>query len=652
MISKKRFTNRIATKAKASPTPKMSLFERIGGASVIDTVVEILYDRVLDDAELQPFFEDTNIAWLKARQKQFFTSALGGPIAYKGQSIAEAHGHLSIEPHHFQRVSDYLVEAMEEAGVPSNLVEKVLEIVSPLASEIVNTPPSAHKNGKVRKPSLNASANGSASHSEAARQSNANHARSQSMLDQIPINVMFADRDLKIQYMNLASIRTLKTLEAMLPCKVDQIVGQSIDIFHKNPMVQRKILADPKNLPHRANIQLGQDTLELLMNIVLDEEKSFVGTMVTWEVVTQKLAMEKQIKEQTEREREQADDLRRKVDAMLDVVHAASVGDLSKEVTVSGDDAIGQMGEGLAKLFEKLRGTFRAFGTNANTLAAASEELSAVSTQMSATAEETAAQANVVSAAAEQVSKNTQTVATGIEQMGASIREIAKNATDAAKVAMSAVKVAETTNGTITKLGESSTEIGKVIKVITSIAQQTNLLALNATIEAARAGEAGKGFAVVANEVKELAKETAKATEDISQKIEAIQGDTKGAVDAIAQISSVITRINDISNVIASAVEEQTATTNEISRNVTETSKGTAEIAQNICSVAQAARSTSEGAGSSQKAGSELARMATELQRLVSEFNVGGRESSEETSSPEIGQGRKRIQRNASNSRF
>jgi methyl-accepting chemotaxis protein len=260
---------------------------------------------------------------------------------------------------------------------------------------------------------------------------------------------------------------------------------------------------------------------------------------------------------------------------------------------------------------------------NSTAMAAASEELSSVSTQMSANAEETAVQSGVVSAASEQVSKNTQIVATGIEEMSASIKEIAKNATDAARVATSAVKVAEMTNATITKLGVSSADIGKVIKVITSIAQQTNLLALNATIEAARAGEAGKGFAVVANEVKELAKETAKATEDISQRIEAIQGDTKGAVEAIAEISGIINQINDISNTIASAVEEQTACTNEIARNVSEASRGTSEIAQNITSVAEAARSTTEGANNSQRAAEELACMAAELHSIVSEFNCG-----------------------------
>jgi methyl-accepting chemotaxis protein len=264
----------------------------------------------------------------------------------------------------------------------------------------------------------------------------------------------------------------------------------------------------------------------------------------------------------------------------------------------------------------------QSLGKVAVALATSAEELTAVSNEMSANAEETSAQANVVSAAAEQVSNNVQTVATGVEEMGASIREIAGNASQAAKVAQEAVKVAQATNQTIAKLGESSQEIGKVIKVITSIAEQTNLLALNATIEAARAGEAGKGFAVVANEVKELAKETAKATEEIGQKIEAIQNDTAGAVQAIQQISQVISQINDIAGTIASAVEEQSATTSEISRNVAEAAKGSSEIAQNITSVATAAQNTTQGASNTQQAAAELSRMAAELQQLVSRFRL------------------------------
>ena len=253
----------------------------------------------------------------------------------------------------------------------------------------------------------------------------------------------------------------------------------------------------------------------------------------------------------------------------------------------------------------------------AQSVGASSVQLTAISHQMAGNADATATQANIVSAASEEVSLNVSVVATGSEEMLASIREISKSANESARVAKNAVSVAELTNQTISKLGLSSVEIGKVIKVITSIAQQTNLLALNATIEAARAGEAGKGFAVVANEVKELAKETAKATEEIGQKIEAIQADTKGAVQAISEISAIINQINDISNTIASAVEEQTATTNEIGRNIAEAAKGAGEIARNISGVATAAQSTTSGAHETQVAAKNLNQMAEQLQSLV-----------------------------------
>lgn len=277
----------------------------------------------------------------------------------------------------------------------------------------------------------------------------------------------------------------------------------------------------------------------------------------------------------------------------------------------------------LRKVAEKnLKETLTAVNQNSQALASASEELTAVSQQMSSNSEETAAQSNVVASAAEQVSKNVATVATSAEEMSASVKEIAKNANDAAKVANEAVTVASNTNRTVAKLGESSIEIGKVIKVITSIAQQTNLLALNATIEAARAGEAGKGFAVVANEVKELAKQTATATEEISQKIEAIQADTKGAVSAIDQISKVIGQINDISNTIASAVEEQSATTNEIARNASEAAKGSTEISKNIANVSQAAKNTTEGANNTLSAATELSKLAADLKRVVEQAKL------------------------------
>ncbi|MCB9914943.1 MAG: methyl-accepting chemotaxis protein [Planctomycetes bacterium] len=445
-------------------------------------------------------------------------------------------------------------------------------------------------------------------------------ARINSMMENAPTNIMFADKDLTIRYQNPASQRTLTSLEHLLPCHADQVVGQSIDIFHKTPEKQRKILGDPANLPHRANIQLGDDTLDLLVSPIYDDKGNFMGPMVTWEVITEKLRVEREIAEANERERHAAEELQAKVGQILDVVNAAAAGDLTKAVTVAGNDAIGQLGEALEVFLTNLRDSIRTISSNASALAASAEELTAVSETMGHAANDTSNKATVVSAAAEEVNQNVQTVATATQELDASVKEIAKHATEAAHVGCEAVKVAETTNHTITKLGDSSAEVGQVIKVITSIAQQTNLLALNATIEAARAGEAGKGFAVVANEVKELAKETAKATEDISRKIEAIQNDTNGAVQAIGEISQIINRINDLQTAIASSVEEQSATTNEITRSVTEAARGSGEIAENISEVATTAENSTAGAADTKNSADELSRMANELQLLTSRF--------------------------------
>jgi methyl-accepting chemotaxis protein len=314
---------------------------------------------------------------------------------------------------------------------------------------------------------------------------------------------------------------------------------------------------------------------------------------------------------------------------MVTLTQKVAANDLTAaDMEITSEDEIGKAGVALNKMKNNLHEVIQSIAGTAIQVAGASEELSSTSQQITANSEETSAQARVVSTATQQVSQNLQTVATGAEEMGASIKEIAKNASEAAKIATSAVRVAETATATVSKLGESSNEIGQVIKVITSIAQQTNLLALNATIEAARAGEAGKGFAVVANEVKELAKETAKATEDISQKIEAIQSDTKAAVEAIASISEVINQVNGISSTIATAVEEQNATTNEMSRNVSEAAHGSGEITSNIAGVAQAAESTSQGATGTQKAAQQLVETSAELRRLVDQFTINTNGSS------------------------
>jgi len=306
------------------------------------------------------------------------------------------------------------------------------------------------------------------------------------------------------------------------------------------------------------------------------------------------------------------------------LIHAAQDGRLG----VRGDagkfeGAYAELVSGTNALLDTLAEPLRFVAGNADTLATSSEELTAVSQQLGSNASETSAQTQLVSSAADQVTRTIQAVATSTEQMAASIKEIAKSAGESAHIASQAVQIAETTNATVAKLGDSAVDIGKVIKVITAIAQQTNLLALNATIEAARAGEAGKGFAVVANEVKELAKETARATEDIGRSIESIQVDTQEAVSAIGHITMIIAQINDISSTIASAVEEQSATTAEMGRGIADAAHGSGEIARNIATVANVAHNTASGADQTQSAATDLARMASELKQLLSRFTFG-----------------------------
>ena len=322
--------------------------------------------------------------------------------------------------------------------------------------------------------------------------------------------------------------------------------------------------------------------------------------------------------------------IRKSVFMMLSVIEEIANKNLAiADMPVANEDELGKAALALNRMKNGLHNMIQSITDTAHHVAAASEELSSTSQQISANSEETSAQANTVSDATKKVSHNLQSVSTGAEEMTTTIQSIASNAHEAATIASRAVQTAQAANGTVTKLGESSAEIGEVIKVITSIAQQTKLLALNATIEAARAGEAGKGFAVVANEVKELARQTAKATEDISHKINAIQTDTNGAVEAIGNISAVITQVNDISGTIATAVEEQSATTNEMTRNVADAAKGSTEITENIAGVAQAAQGTSTSAQESQKAANELADLAAQLRSLVEQFTIHQRDNNE-----------------------
>jgi methyl-accepting chemotaxis protein len=297
-------------------------------------------------------------------------------------------------------------------------------------------------------------------------------------------------------------------------------------------------------------------------------------------------------------------------------------GDLTVRVAVTGADEVGHMSATLNDTAAVMAGMVGRISASSTMLASASEELSAVSAQLSASAEETSAQVGEVSESAGRVSQGVQAVSAGADEMGISIREISNNANEAAGVAADAARAAASTNAGVARLGEASSQIGTVVALITSIAEQTNLLALNATIEAARAGETGKGFAVVASEVKDLAQETARATQQITEQVSAIQVESAEAVTAIRQIGQVIATINDYTTTIAAAVEEQTATTGEISRSVGVAAEGSSSIADTISGVAEAARQVTEGATETQSTAAELARTAAALQETVSAYRI------------------------------
>lgn len=505
-----------------------------------------------------------------------------------------------------------------------------------------------------------------------------NEAHMQSILENMPTNVLLADQDLKIVYANPASIKTLKKIEQHIPCRADEIVGQNIEILHKDPSLQRKLLAgDGEHLPIDTVVDIGPENVRLLVSPVRDEKEKFIGPMVTWELITKRVNQDKeQARLRSMVENATTNMMMADKDFNITYVNPASIKTL-KQVeqylpcraedvvgqsidifhkdpshqrrVLSGDgknlpvDAVIDIGPEKANLLvsamrdhtgeylgpmviwslitDKVQ-MYEALKNTSESLATYSGQLNTSSQQLAAGAEQTTQQASTVAAATEEAQQNVQTVASSSEEMTASIKEISKNVQEAHEITAKAVTMADQTNETINKLGESSKEIGKVVKVITSIATQTNLLALNATIEAARAGEAGKGFAVVANEVKELAKQTANATEEISAQIEAIQKDTSTSVEAIQEIGGIIGDINSISTTIAGAVEEQATTTNEISRNIQEIATGSKDISSNIAGVAESAKDTGQGASSIKTSAQDLSNLAMELSELVNKLQI------------------------------